>query len=144
MAMAGVVEAGAWQACQQMGDLKTAYLVRTPPRAIFFGQIIGSIVGCFVGTGIYRLYTSIKVIPSAELPVPDAHLWLVAAKLIYGQGLPPQSFNFAIGAIVLGAACGAVRIVGSGRWWREHVPSGIAVAVGTLINCLRFASGTLS
>jgi hypothetical protein len=100
--------------------------------------MIGSVAGCFVGTGIYRLYTSTKVIPSAELPVPDAHLWLVAAKLIYGKGLPPQSLNFAICAIVLGAVCGVVRIAGSGQWWREHVPSGIAVAIGILLNTFLF------
>lgn len=134
IAMAGVVEAGAWQACQQMGDLKTAYLVKAPPKSIFYGQMFGSAVGAFVGTGIYRLYTTIKPIPSDELPVPDAHLWLLVAKLVYGKGLPPQSFNFAIGATMIGAIWGGLRIAGFNRWWRDLVPSGIAVAAGELLH----------
>ncbi|KAK0652760.1 OPT oligopeptide transporter protein-domain-containing protein, partial [Cercophora newfieldiana] len=133
LAMAGVVEAGAWQASQQMGDLKTAHLTRTPPRAIYFGQMLGSFAGCFVATIIYKLYSTVKTIPSDEFPVPDAHIWLAGAQLMYGKGLPPGTFGFALAASVLSFCFGTLKILGAGTQWQALVPSGIALAIGMII-----------
>ncbi|KAL9025087.1 MAG: hypothetical protein Q9196_006031 [Gyalolechia fulgens] len=127
--LGGVVEAGASQASQQMGGLKTAYMTQTPPRVIFFGQLIGSVFGTLIATLVYRIYISVKKIPSAEFGIPDARLWLVAARLMYHQGLPAQSFNFATGAFAFGAALSIIRILGLKTWWRELVPSGVAMAI---------------
>lgn len=113
-----------------MGGLKTAYMTKTAPRAIFYSQLIGSFAGTLVATFVYRIYTSTKKLPSDEFGMPDAHLWLVAARLIYQQGLPPRAFDFAIGAFVLGAAFSILRILGTKRWWRDLVPSGVALAIG--------------
>jgi hypothetical protein len=99
-----------------------AYLVKIPPRAIFYSQIIKSVVGVFVGTAAYRLYSSAKTIPIDKLPVPYAHLWLVAARLVYEWGLPPKSLSFAIPTLALGALGGIIRIANSNRWLRELVP----------------------
>lgn len=96
--LGGIVEAGASQASQQMGGLKTSYITRTAPRAIYFGQMIGSLAGTLIATLVCRIYTSVKRIPSKEFGIPDAHLWLVAAKLIYQRGLARRALEFAIGA----------------------------------------------
>ncbi|KAL8831926.1 MAG: hypothetical protein Q9170_005088 [Blastenia crenularia] len=128
--LSGVVEAGASQASQQMGGLKTAYMTKTPPRAIFFGQMIGSIFGTLIATLVYRIYTSAGKIPSTEFGIPDGRLWLVAARLVYQQGLPPQAFKFAIGAFAFGAALSILRILALKRWWKDFLPSGIAMAIG--------------
>lgn len=128
--LGGVVEAGASQASQQMGGLKTAYITQTPPRVVFFSQIIGSLVGTVIATGVYRIYTSVKTIPSEELDIPEAGLWLVAARVIYQQGLPPRALAFATAAFMVGAALSSLRALGSNRWWKDLVPSGIAMALG--------------
>ncbi|KAI9779864.1 MAG: hypothetical protein M1839_007177 [Geoglossum umbratile] len=122
--LGGVVEAGASQASQQMGGLKTAYMTKTPPRVVYYSQIIGSLAGTLVATLVYRIYTSLKKIPSEEFGIPDAHIWLVAARLIYQQTLPPRVLAFAIAAFVIGAVFSVLRILGSNRWWRDLVPSG--------------------
>ena len=51
-----VVESGASQASQQIGDLKTAYMTRTAPRNIFYSQIIrvGSFAGTLIATLVYK------------------------------------------------------------------------------------------
>jgi uncharacterized oligopeptide transporter (OPT) family protein len=128
--LAGAVESGSSQAAQQMGNLKTAHLTRTAPRAILFGHLIGSFVGTVIATLVYKIYTCVKQLPSNEFGIPDAHMWLIAARFFYQQGLPERAMGFAIGAFVLGAVFSTLRILGSNRWWRDLVPSGIAMAIG--------------
>lgn len=48
--LGGAVEAGASQASQHMGGLKTAYMTKTAPRAILFGQMVGSFAGTVIAT----------------------------------------------------------------------------------------------
>lgn len=131
--LAGAVESGSSQAAQQMGSLKTAYMTRTAPRAILFSHMIGSFVGTAIATFVYRIYTGVKKLPSKEFGIPDAHMWLVAARFFYQQGLPERAMGFAIGAFVLGAVLSTLRILGSNSWWRNLVPSGIAMAIGKQI-----------
>lgn len=128
--LGGAIEAGASQASQHMGGLKTAHMTKTPPRAILYGQLIGSVVGSLIATLVYMIYTSAKQFPSKEFDIPDAHLWLVTAKLISQQGLPSQALGFAIGAFFLGAAFSILRIVGANRRWRDAIPSGVALGIG--------------
>ncbi|KAH8729235.1 OPT oligopeptide transporter protein-domain-containing protein [Ilyonectria robusta] len=129
----GVVEAGASQAAQHMGGLKTAYITQTPPRAVFWGQMVGSFAGALIATFLYRAYTTVKELPSGEFGIPDGYLYLVAARFLRQQGLPPGAIHFSIGALVLGAVLSAFRIMGSEPWWRPFVPSGIAMAIGMYI-----------
>ncbi|EFX00469.1 oligopeptide transporter [Grosmannia clavigera kw1407] len=128
--LGGAIESGASQASQHMGGLKTAYMTQTPPRAVFYGQMIGSYAGALAATGLYRMYTSTNTIPSEEFGVPDAHLYMVASRFIRQQGLPPGAMGFTVGAFVLGAVMSMLRILGSKYWWRRFVPSGVAVAIG--------------
>ncbi|KAK7912198.1 hypothetical protein PG985_014679 [Apiospora marii] len=128
--LGGAVEAASSQASQHMGGLKTAHMTKTAPRIVFYCQIIGSFVGTIVATTIYRLYTSVNAIPSRDLGIPDAHVWLVAVKLMYQQGLPPMAFAFSSASFALGASFGVVRIVANSYWWGDYAPSGVAIAVG--------------
>jgi uncharacterized oligopeptide transporter (OPT) family protein len=66
-----------------MGGLKTAYMTKTAPRAIYYSQMIGSFAGTLIATVVYKIYTFVKKISSEEFGIPDAHLWLVAARFIY-------------------------------------------------------------
>lgn len=89
--LGGTVESGASQVWQYMGGSRTAYMTSTLPKAVFYGQLIGSFTSAWVATLIYRLYTTVKQIPSADFGSPDAHLWLVAATLAKQRSLPPMA-----------------------------------------------------
>ncbi|KAL9102274.1 MAG: hypothetical protein Q9163_002566 [Psora crenata] len=129
--LAGAVsESGALQAGDMMQDLKTGHLLGAAPRAQFWGQIIGSLVGAVVSAGVYRLYTSVYEVPGGMFQVPTAYVWIFTARLVTGQGLPEMAWQWAVGAGAVFTVSTALRIIGHGKWWQAWLPGGIAVAVG--------------
>lgn len=128
----GISEAGALQAGDLLQDLKTGHLLGASPKAQFIGQLIGSGIGAVVSACVYRLYTSVYTIPGGLFQVPTGFVWIFTARLVTGQGLPPRTAEFAIGAAVIWALLTVVRIYGNSRKadWVPYVPGGIAVAVG--------------
>ncbi|EMF14745.1 OPT superfamily oligopeptide transporter [Sphaerulina musiva SO2202] len=128
----GISEAGALQAGDLLQDLKCGHLLGASPKAQFWGQLIGSGVGAVVSACIYRLYTSVYTIPGGQFQIPTGYVWIFTARLVTGSGLPPRTFEFAVGAAVLWSLLTALRIYGQGKkaWWTSLVPGGIAVAVG--------------
>ncbi|TVY25557.1 putative oligopeptide transporter [Lachnellula hyalina] len=129
--IAGAVsESGALQAGDLMQDLKTGHLLGAAPSAQFWGQIIGSAVGAVVSALIYRLYTSVYVVPGDLFQVPTAYVWIFTARLVTGKGLPHMAWQWAAGAAVVFTGTTMLRIVGAGKKWHPWVPGGIAVAVG--------------
>lgn len=133
--LAGAIsESGALQAGDMMQDLKTGHLLGAAPKAQFYGQMIGSFVGAIISAGIYQLYTSVYEVPGGIFQVPTAYVWIFTARLVTGQGLPPMSSQWALGAGVIFAGATVLRIIGHGKWWQAWVPGGIAVAVGKRIS----------
>ncbi len=132
MVAGAVTEAGLWQSAVLMTDLKTAYLVHASPRVMFFAQLLGSAIGCFVGSGIYRLFTAVYAIPGPEFPIPLAYMWANTARLASGGDLPRGVMAFAIGGFFVSAALRALSLAGGqNQRWKAWVPSGIAISVGT-------------
>ena len=113
-----------------MQDLKTGHLLGAAPRAQFWGQMIGSLVGAIVSAGVYKLYTNVYEIPGGMFQVPTAYVWIFTARLVTGKGLPEMAWQWALGAGILFAVLTAARVRGQGKWWQAWVPGGIAVAVG--------------
>lgn len=126
----GLAEAGASQAGDIGHDLKIGYLLGARSEDQFYGQIIGSIFGSFIACVIYRLYTSIYEIPSKLFQIPVSHLFLLAARLVTGVGLPEQVANFACAFGLLFAIGTIVKIRYSSRWWQNLIPGGVAFGVG--------------
>ena len=125
-----VSESGALQAGDMMQDLKTGHLLGAAPRAQFWGQMIGSLVGAVVSAWVYKLYTSVYSIPGGMFQVPTAYVWIFTARLVSGQGLPDMAWQWALGAGMIFALLTALKVKGQGTWWHPWVPGGIAVAVG--------------
>lgn len=129
--LAGAIsESGALQAGDMMQDLKCGHLLGAAPKAQFYGQIIGSLVGAVVSAGIYQLYTSVYKVPGEQFQVPTAFVWVFTARLVTGKGLPQMAGKWALGAGIFFSASTMLRIHGQGKWWQAWVPGGIAVAVG--------------
>lgn len=138
--LAGAVsESGALQAGDMMQDLKTGHLLGASPKAQFYGQIIGSLVGAVLSTAVYKLYVNVYDVPGEMFQTPTAYVWIFTARLVTGQGLPDMAWqaSFIFGAIWafitalrIAAASPAFARNGKPPPWRSWVPGGIAVAVG--------------
>jgi uncharacterized oligopeptide transporter (OPT) family protein len=82
------------------------------------------------------MYASVYKLPSGLFQIPSSHLYLFAARLLTGQGLPPMvpQVNILFGSIFLMVA--ALRMIVArhpspeARQWHTYVPSGIAVSIG--------------
>ena len=129
--LAGAIsESGALQAGDMMQDLKTGHLLGAAPRAQFWGQMIGSVVGAIVSAGVYKLYTSVYDVTHGMFQVPTAYVWIFTARLVTGKGLPEMAWQWALGAGSIFVLLTSARIRGQGKRWQAWVPGGIAVAVG--------------
>ncbi|EXJ67450.1 uncharacterized protein A1O5_09463 [Cladophialophora psammophila CBS 110553] len=137
--LAGAVsEAGALQAGDILQDLKAGHLIGASPKAQFYGQLIGSVVGAFVSAAVYKLYVSVYPIPGDLFEIPTAYVWIFTARLVTGKGLPPMAWQFALlfGAVFVLTTTLRIYLLAyrdSKRWCKAlhpWIPGGIAVAVG--------------
>ena len=137
--LAGAVsEAGALQAGDILQDLKAGHLIGASPKAQFYGQLIGSVVGAFVSAAVYKLYVSVYTIPGELFQIPTAYVWIFTARLVTGKGLPHMAWQFALVAGAIFVLTTAFRIYllanrDQSAWCRRihpWIPGGIAVAVG--------------
>jgi OPT family oligopeptide transporter len=137
--LAGAVsEAGALQAGDILQDLKAGHLIGASPKAQFYGQLIGSVVGAFVSAAVYKLYVSVYTIPGELFQIPTAFVWIFTARLVTGKGLPPLAWEFALLAGAIFVLTTIIRIYllayrDQSDWCRRihpWIPGGIAVAVG--------------
>ncbi|OCT49010.1 putative oligopeptide transporter [Cladophialophora carrionii] len=137
--LAGAVsEAGALQAGDILQDLKAGHLIGASPKAQFYGQLIGSVVGAFVSAAVYKLYVHVYPIPGDLFQIPTAYVWIFTARLVTGKGLPPMAWQFALlfGAVFVLTTTLRIVLVAykdSKPWCGKlhpFIPGGIAVAVG--------------
>ena len=138
--LAGAVsESGALQAGDMMQDLKTGHILGASPKAQFYGQMIGSLVGAVLSTAVYKMYVNVYDIPGDMFQTPTAYVWIFTARLVTGQGLPEMAWQASVFAGVIWVALTALRIVAASHTfaqngkppaWRNWIPGGIAVAVG--------------
>jgi OPT family oligopeptide transporter len=138
--LAGAVsESGALQAGDMMQDLKTGHLLGASPKAQFYGQMIGSLVGAVLSTAVYKLYVNVYEVPGDMFQTPTAYVWIFTARLVTGQGLPEMAWQASFIAGTVWVFITALRIAtaspafsqnGHPPAWRSWIPGGIAVAVG--------------
>ncbi|CAG7916526.1 unnamed protein product [Penicillium olsonii] len=138
--LAGAVsESGALQAGDMMQDLKTGHLLGASPKAQFYGQMIGSLVGAVLSTAVYKLYVNVYEVPGDMFQTPTAYVWIFTARLVTGQGLPDMAWQASfiagsvwvlITALRIATASPAFSHNGTPPVWRSWIPGGIAVAVG--------------
>lgn len=124
-----------------MQDLKTGHLLGASPKAQFYGQIIGSLVGAVLSTAVYKMYVNVYEVPGPMFQAPTAFVWIFTARLVTGQGLPDMAWQASLIAGAVFVLVTVLRIVaaspiatrgqrGVSAPWRVFVPGGIAVAVG--------------
>ncbi|KAF2170765.1 hypothetical protein M409DRAFT_63835 [Zasmidium cellare ATCC 36951] len=130
---AGVATAGSSQAGDLAYDFKIGHDVGVPPKSQLYAQIVGSVFGAFISTGIYRLYTSTYQMPSTLFPLPASLLDVTRAKLLHGRGLPPGAGQYAIGVGIFFLVTSCVKIVYANRWWQNLIPNATSFAIGIFL-----------
>ncbi|AEO66440.1 uncharacterized protein THITE_2143998 [Thermothielavioides terrestris NRRL 8126] len=133
MAAGAITEAGLWQSAVLMTDLKTAHLVQASPKVMFHAQLLGSFIGAFIGSGIYRLFTSVYAIPSANFAAPLAYMWANTARLANGGELPRGVWPFMLSAFIASACLRILSLAAGTSRWRVWVPSGVAISLGMYV-----------
>lgn len=130
LVVGGISEGGVYQSSDVVEHFKTGDLVGATPKSLFHGQVIGSIMGAIWTSCVYRLFTSIYMIPSDRFPAPSAQLWLATAKVVYERGLPDGVLPFVIAGFFISAGLSITKILGDKRGWSHLVPSGVAIGIG--------------
>jgi len=134
--IAGAIsEAGAHAAQDTMHNFKTGYLLNTSPDAQLAGMLIGTVIGAFVSTSAYKLYSTYYEIPGDLFEAPTAIVWLQAARLFTGDtvSVPKRVPEFASVALGFFIIAGVLRSVYPKNYWVQNfVPSGIAFSIGML------------
>jgi uncharacterized oligopeptide transporter (OPT) family protein len=119
-----------------MFDLKTGSLLGANPFAQMSAHMIGSLFGAFLAAGFFKLYKNAYEVPGPLFQAPTAYIWVAAARLAYGSGLPKYSLMFSLIVAGITAVTTALRIVLRGSKWQKFIPGGVAFAMGTLCICL--------
>lgn len=130
----GVTESGVVTAGFLLQMFKTASLVGASPTLQLLGMLYGTVIGGVIGTGFYRLYTSVYDVPGEPFGIPTVFVWRAGAQLAVGQGLPPKVPEVALGMGLCFFLFSLVRIYRPGHRWTVYVPSGIPFAVGKFPN----------
>jgi uncharacterized oligopeptide transporter (OPT) family protein len=137
MVLGAVTEAGLWQSAVLVSDLKTAQVVHANPRVIFYAQFTGSLIGAFIGSGIYRLFTTVYQMPNHFFPIPYAYMWTNTARLVYGTGGLPDGVALCTSiTFFLSAFLRVSRYMVKDRRWAQWIPNGTAMSIGKASNKL--------
>ena len=123
-----------------MCDLKAGYLLRASPDDLLRGQLLGSLVGAFVASSSYALFTW-SYLPkpgtvAAPVDMPSAHMWFEAAKLCAGKGLPEEAVRVSIVMAAVFAITAAVKTGFAEAWWVCLIPDGVSFALGEYIKSI--------
>ncbi|KAF7505117.1 hypothetical protein GJ744_001257 [Endocarpon pusillum] len=129
-----IAESGACQAADLLCDLKAGHLLGASPDGLLKGQLLGSLVGAFVASSSYAIFTW-SYLPkagtvTAPVDMPSAHMWFEAAKLCAGKGLPGEAVRVSIVMALVFAIIATVKIGFAEAWWGCLIPDGVSFALG--------------
>eukprot|EP01117_Protostelium_nocturnum_P014751 TRINITY_DN5644_c0_g2_i1.p1 TRINITY_DN5644_c0_g2~~TRINITY_DN5644_c0_g2_i1.p1 ORF type:complete len:389 (-),score=75.38 TRINITY_DN5644_c0_g2_i1:24-1190(-) len=131
-----IAEAGASQAGDLMQDLKTAHILKASPRAMFIGQMVGSISSIFFSVFAYKMYSTIHTIGTPPFTAPTANLWLDTARALRHKEIPHSVIPFCIAFGIIGGLLPIIEALVPVKHKKKiHwiLPNGIAFAIGMYI-----------
>ncbi len=143
---AAVTGAGASQAADMMGDLKTGHLLGASPRRQFLAQLVGIAAGVLVCVPVYLLVTH-DGIGKGDLQAPSAKAWQATSELVVkGAGaLPPNAVWGVLGGALFGLAVPLLSRFAPR--WKPYLPSAMAVGIAFILTpnaTLPFLLGALA
>ncbi|GBG33106.1 Metal-nicotianamine transporter YSL2 [Hondaea fermentalgiana] len=84
LATCGVVLAGTSQAAVLMQDYKTGFITRSSPKAMFFAQLLGTFVGCFLSPAAFFIFYNAFDVGDPDGPYPAPYGEIYRAMAILG------------------------------------------------------------
>jgi len=132
----GIAESAAIQAGDLMQDMKAAHILRSSPRAMFMGQLIGASVSSFVTVAAYNLYQNIYNIgdPNGGFPAPSMHIWRDMAEVL-SKGtdeLDPSVMDVGLYLVIAGIALPVLEEI-LPTALHAFLPSGVALGMGIYV-----------
>ncbi|KAG0347698.1 hypothetical protein BG004_007181 [Podila humilis] len=95
------------QSVDMVGDLKTAYLLKASPKAMFWAQFVGSAFAIAIAIPLFLLYTSAypcildeKLQKTCEFATPSVNAWAQVCRLLTGQGTIPKESLILTGVVM--------------------------------------------
>ena len=117
-----------------MCDLKAGHILKASSKDLLKAQLTGSLFGAFIASSSYALltrYYHLKLGTTGPFDMPSAHMWLEAAKLSVGKGLPERAIDVSIGTAIVFVVGAGVKIRFANVWWVcAFVPKGASFALG--------------
>lgn len=154
--VAGSIASGAAEMSQELtSDLRTGYLLKTPPKKQFYAQAVGAIFAMLIAPGVFILYG--QAYPCILHPdeyshcafsAPTVTAWRAVAQAVTEDSLDIPSSS-GIFACVL-AAIAIVQVVfkqyylkGEREKYRDYLPNWMAVGVAFVIPQTVYSTATL-
>ncbi|KAG9309763.1 OPT oligopeptide transporter protein-domain-containing protein [Chiua virens] len=141
--LSGMLALGAAeQAADMIGDLKTAHLLRSSPKAVFGSQLCGAIVSIFMAAGVYVVFsTAYPCIndlsyTTCSFPTPDVQSWRAVAVAVSSPTLPipPSSGYTAIGLGIAAVLSVVAKYTLVPPKYHAFVPNFNAIGIGFIMN----------
>ncbi|GLJ52597.1 hypothetical protein SUGI_1119450 [Cryptomeria japonica] len=137
LAACGIIKSILSTASDLMHDLKTGYLTLSSPRSMFASQLIGTVMGCFVGPlSFWLFYKAFDVgNPEGEYKAPYALIYRNMAILgVEGfSALPKHCLQICYAAFGLGFVINAIKDHVLPKKFAPYVPLPMAMAVPFLV-----------
>mmetsp|Transcript_1238 Transcript_1238/g.3007 ORF Transcript_1238/g.3007 Transcript_1238/m.3007 type:complete len:690 (-) Transcript_1238:366-2435(-) len=112
LATCGIVLAGTSQAATLIQDYKTGFLTRSSPRAMFFAQVLGTFLGCFLSPAAFFIFYNAFDVGNADGAYPAPYGEIYRAMAILGtegfgsmpKNCPALMLGFFLASMVMNLA----------------------------------------
>ncbi|KAF9165510.1 hypothetical protein BGX21_000612 [Mortierella sp. AD011] len=128
------------QSVDMVGDLKTAYLLRASPRAMFWAQMVGSVFAIAIAFPLFLLYSTAypcildSTLTSCKFSLPSVTAWANFCKLVTGDGkIPPTAMTTMIIVCVLAVLNVVIKTKFIPKSWKPYWPNLNAVGIGFIV-----------
>lgn len=151
----GIANGAAAMATDLVGDFRTGFLLRTPPKSQWYAQAVGTFIAMFLAPGMFVLFMA--AYPCVIRPddydtcpfsAPSVSAWRAVAQAVTLPDLPiPKSsaiFACVMGAVSIIQAC--VRhwyLVGPREKWRAYLPNYMAMAISFVVPQTYYSTAAL-
>ncbi|KAK8136995.1 OPT oligopeptide transporter protein-domain-containing protein [Apiospora sp. TS-2023a] len=154
--VAGSIASGAAEMSQELtSDLRTGFLLRTPPKKQFYAQAIGAVAAMFLAPGVFVLFvTAYPCIIHADasdtcaFSAPTVAAWRAVAQAVTEPGItiPLSSGIFALvlgGLAILQVLVKRTMLSGEREKYRAYLPNWMAIGVAFVLPQTVYSSASL-